>query len=96
MRLVNGLTLKWVESHFRSKWKGVIIDQIQLPYYGRHNRKEYSDCLIMVIIFDKNGKLMKRKIVKRLSVLWTTSIPPIDVNINCDWLSMNYKIARFN
>lgn len=90
IKTVNGLTLNWAESHYRSRWKAVIIDEVRL-----HHHKGHSDCYIMVIIFDKSNYKMKRKIVKKYDKLWTTLIKPIDIEINCDWISSDYKINRY-
>lgn len=71
--------------------EGVIIDEINFLSFQGHS----ADCYNIVIIFDKSNYKMKRKIVKKYHKLWTTLIKPIDIEINCDWISSNYKINRY-
>jgi hypothetical protein len=66
-----------VISHFRSHWKGVILDIEKYP--------STTICTVL-IIKDRNGNTPRKRILRKLSIWWLTECEVIDTShINKDW-----------
>jgi hypothetical protein len=77
------MNLPFVKSHYRSRWKGVVIATDKLSAHG--------DLLTIVILLDRTGKPMRKRTIMRLNEHWVKACEPIDLNaVNPDWLKNNY------
>ena len=54
---------KWVHSHFRSTWKGVIIEP-----------PDKNNCVIVRVEIDQHSNPMRKKLIKRINIHWLTPI----------------------
>jgi len=77
--------MKFVESKYRSRWKGVIIDE--KPHKYKIRNKKYDIKLYMVLIlFTPSGHIQRKRIIRRTNSLWCKEIEQLDVSgINPDW-----------
>lgn len=66
-----------VISHFRSRWRGVILD---IEKY-----QSTTICTVLVIK-DRNGNTPRKRILRKLSIWWLTECEDLDTShINKDW-----------
>jgi hypothetical protein len=72
---------EFVRSHFHATWVGAVLRRDRYEYNGKR-----FDSLTVVLLVDRHGNRMSRKIVKTLSERWTTPIGPVDTSwVNPDW-----------
>jgi hypothetical protein len=72
---------EFVQSHYRSRWKGVIL--------AREKRKDHGDLLTILILLDRTNNPVRRRMLTRLNERWTTACSAIDVtSINPDWFKL--------
>jgi hypothetical protein len=74
---------EFVRSHYRSTWTGAVLRRERREYDGRR----IGDLLTVVIVLDRRGNPMRRKIVTTIDASWTTPVSPgVDVSaVNPDW-----------
>lgn len=73
---------EFVRSHYRSTWTGAVLRRERREYDGRR----IGDLLTVVLVLDRHGNPMRRRIVATIDASWTTAIAALDVSgINPDW-----------
>lgn len=73
---------EFVRSHYSSTWTGAVLRRERREYNG----KRIGDLLTIVIMLDRRGNPMRRRIVTTIDASWTTPIAPIDISgMNPDW-----------
>lgn len=73
---------KFVKSHYRSTWKGIIIDKL--------TRHGIGDLLLILVVEDKNGNRPRKRLIKILDESWVKPCAAVDIqNLNKDWLYIN-------
>ena len=74
----------FVESNYRSRWQGVVLESV--PYKLNYPVKSTGYVCTILILKDGNGKLPRRRIVRHLNQDWLTKINEFDTShINKDW-----------
>jgi len=73
---------EFVRSHYRSTWTGAVLRRERREYDGRR----IGDLLTVVLVLDRRGNPMRRRVVMTLDASWTVPAAPIDVSgCNPDW-----------
>lgn len=73
---------EFVRSHFRSTWTGAVLRREEREYNGQRA----SDLLTVVLVLDRHGNPMKRKILRTIAESWTTPVQlKNDIWVNPDW-----------
>lgn len=79
--------MKFVKSHYRGRWSGVVLDHL--------NRNKFGLSLVL-LLKDQNGQPYTRRIIKVISDGWLTETTPIDIsNINPDWFKNLPKLPEY-
>lgn len=76
--------MKFVKSNYLSKWKGIVLSEydIRSSYPKRYNGIGYR----VLILLDRNGNKMNRRIIKNYNKDWFSKISPFDISwVNKDW-----------
>jgi hypothetical protein len=78
-----------VKSHYASNWTGIILDSFP--------RRKTGDLLLILVIKDRNGTPLKKRLIKILDEAWVTRIGEMNVEIRPDWIEENTskEIERF-
>lgn len=73
---------EFVRSRYRSPWIGGVLRREKRRQQGTR----IGDLLTIVILIDRHGKPMERRIVVQLDEHWTATTAPVDVaHVNPDW-----------
>jgi hypothetical protein len=73
---------EFVRSRYRSPWIGAVLRHES----RRHRSQRLGDLLTIVLLIDRHGAPMERRIVMKLDEHWTTPAQAIDVShVNPDW-----------
>ena len=76
---------EFVRCHYRSTWTAAVLRRERREYDGR----AIGDLLTVVLVLDRRGNPMRRRIVATIDESWTTPVQPIDVSdVNPDWWRM--------
>jgi len=70
----------FVKSHFRSQWTGVVLDS--------QKRSKQNDLIWVLVLLDKNGNPMKKRVLKILDKSWVTILKNVEIDFNQDWLDV--------
>lgn len=72
---------EFVRSHYRSAWTGAVLRRMRREYDGQR----IGDLLTIVLVLDRRGNPMRRKIVTTLDAHWTTPVTVDTSWVNPDW-----------
>jgi hypothetical protein len=73
---------EFVRSHYRSTWIGAVLRRERREYDGRR----IGDLLTVVLLIDRHGNRMQRRIVMTIDAAHTQLVSPVDVSwVNVDW-----------
>lgn len=81
MKLININKYEAVKSTYRSQWSGIIIT--------KQKRNGYGKLLTILVVLDKNGRLMRKRKIVFFDERWTINISNMNIDINEDWLKPN-------
>tara|TARA_R110000822_G_scaffold25937_16_gene78505 strand:+ start:444 stop:737 length:294 start_codon:yes stop_codon:yes gene_type:complete len=73
--------LSFVKSGFRSPWIGVVLAE---------QKRMGSPLLLIAVIFDRNGNLLRKRKMVVLDAAWTQTTECREVP-NPDWLTVDHK-----
>jgi hypothetical protein len=63
---------KFVKSHYRRAWTGIVID--------RRKRHGQGDLLLILVVRDRNGNVPRKRLIKILDEAWITYVPAVDIS----------------
>lgn len=72
---------EFVRAHYRSAWVGAVLRREEREYNGRR----IGDLLTVVLVADRHGKPMQRRIVMSIDASWTTPVTFDATAVNPDW-----------
>ncbi len=72
---------EFVRAHYRSTWVGAVLRREEREYNGRR----IGDLLTVVLVADRRGNPMQRRIVMRIDASWTTPAVFDASTVNPDW-----------
>ena len=72
---------EFVRSHYRSTWTGAVLRRVEREHDGRR----IGDLLTVVLVRDRHGKPMQRRIVTTIDASWTTPVEFDAAAVNPDW-----------
>ena len=73
---------EFVRSRYRSTWTGAVLRRERREYDGRR----IGDLLTVVIVLDRRGNPMRRRVVATIDASWTVPTEAVDVSgYNPDW-----------
>lgn len=72
---------EFVRAHYRSAWVGAVLRREEREYNGRR----IGDLLTVVLVVDRRGNPMKRRIEMSIDASWTTPITFDASDVNPDW-----------
>lgn len=76
--------MKFVQSRYGSRWRGVVLEEysISVSYPKKYKGTGYK----VLIVRDRNGNIPNRRIIHSRNEHWFVKTEPIDIsNINKDW-----------
>jgi hypothetical protein len=72
----------FVRAHYRSTWTGAVLRRERRELDGRR----IGDLLTVVLLLDRHGNRLPRKIVQTIDAGWTTPALDVEVSwVNPDW-----------
>lgn len=72
---------EFVRAHYRSAWVGAVLRREA----REHNGHRIGDLLTVVLVADRHGKPMQRRIVMSIDASWTTPATFDASGVNPDW-----------
>lgn len=72
---------EFVRAHYRSAWIGAVLRREEREYNGRR----IGDLLTVVLVADRRGNPMQRRIMMSIDASWTTPTTFDASSVNPDW-----------
>lgn len=69
-----GKSYKWVKCKYSSPWIGIRLDH------------RFGNCYNYLVVFDRNGHPVRKRIIKQYNHDWMIDIPYKTHLINKDWI----------